>query len=192
MRIKKEIRVLGIDDGPFTKHSGKAIVVGILMRGGSLFEGMLKTEIEVDGMDATYKLMEMIKNSKYKDELKVVMFKGITIAGFNVIDIEQLSEALSLPVIVVSRKRPNFRKIFAALRKFPDGKERWQTIKRAGRVNKLKIKGKYIYFQFKGIDKEDAKKIILLTCTRSLIPEPLRLAHMIASAIVKGETGGRA
>mgnify|MGYP000219627441 CR=1 FL=1 len=192
MRVKKEIRVLGIDDGPFTKHSGKAIVVGIIMRGGSQFDGMLKTEVDVDGMDATSKIIEMIKNSKYRGELKVVMFKGITIAGFNVIDIEELSEALSLPVIVISRKRPKFRKILSALKKFPDGKIRWQTIKRAGKVNKLNLKGKNIYFQCKGIDKDDAKKIILLTCTRSLIPEPLRLAHMIASAIVKGEAGGRA
>jgi endonuclease V-like protein UPF0215 family len=193
MRIKREIRILGIDDGPFTKHSGKAIVVCIIMRGGSQFDGMLKTEIDVDGLDSTEKLIDLIKKSKYKNELKVIMFKGVTIAGFNVIDIEALSSSLYLPVIVVSRKKPDFKKIYKALKNFPDGSKRWEIIKKAGKVNKLKMKNnKTIYFQFKGIDKEDAKKIILLTCTRSLIPEPLRLAHMIASAIVKGETGGRA
>uniref|UniRef100_A0A7C5UW84 DUF99 family protein n=1 Tax=candidate division CPR3 bacterium TaxID=2268181 RepID=A0A7C5UW84_UNCC3 len=193
MRIKKEIRILGIDDGPFTKTSSKAIIIGVIMRGGLEFDGMIKTEIEVDGLDATDKLIETIKRSKYKNELKAIMFKGVTIAGFNIVDIGALSSALSLPVIVVSRKKPNFIRIRNALKNFDDGAERWKIIKKAGRINKLKMKNnKTIYFQFKGIDREDAKKIILLTCTRSLIPEPLRLAHMIASAVIKGETGGRA
>ncbi len=192
MHIKNEIRVLGLDDGPFVKNQKTTIVVGIIMRGGNEFDGMIKTEISVDGLDATDKLIEIIKNSKYMNELKVIMFKGVTIGGFNIIDIERLSNNLSIPVIVVSRKKPNFSKIFDALKNFEDGENRWKIIKKAGKVNKLKTKNnKTIYFQFKGLNKEDAKKIILLTCRRSLIPEPLRLAHMIASAMIKGQSGGR-
>jgi len=192
MRIKKEARILGIDDAPFTKSSKNVVVVGIIMRGGDYFDGMIKTEIEVDGLDATEKIIDAIKKSKYFNELKVVMFKGVTIGGFNVIDIENLSNELDLPVVVVSRKKPDMKKIYDALKNFPDGKKRWEIIKKAGKISKLNIKSnKNIYFQFKGLNENDAKKIILLTCTRSLIPEPLRLAHMIASAFVKGESGGR-
>jgi len=53
-------------------------------------------------------------------------------------------------------------------------------------------KNKNIYYQFKGLSKEEVEKIIKLSCTRSLIPEPLRVAHLIASALIKGESGGRA
>ncbi|MBU5688150.1 MAG: DUF99 family protein [Candidatus Aenigmarchaeota archaeon] len=192
MHIKKEIRVLGIDDGPFTKNSIKTIVVGIIMRGAQDFDGMVTTEITVDGLDATEKIIEMINKSKYKNELKVIVFKGVTIGGFNVIDIDTIHKSTGLPVIIISRKKPNFEKIFNALKNFNDGQYRWKLIKKAGKVNKLKIKNnKILYFQFKGVKKEDAEKIILLICKSSLIPEPLRLAHMIASAIVKGESGGR-
>jgi endonuclease V-like protein UPF0215 family len=66
-------------------------------------------------------------------------------------------------------------------------------VKDAGRFYKTKIvKNKNIYFQFKGLKRTEAEKIIKLSCTRSLIPEPLRVAHLIASALVKGESGGRA
>ncbi|MFH8080729.1 MAG: DUF99 family protein [Candidatus Aenigmatarchaeota archaeon] len=193
MKIKNEIRVLGIDDGPFHKQKNEAIVVGIVMRGGKDFDGMIVTSVKVDGLDATEKIANAIKGCKYFKELKVVMFKGLTIAGFNVIDIDELHDVLKLPVIVVSRKKPNFKKIYSAIKNLSDWKIRWKIIKKAGKVYAFEIKNnKNIYFQFKGVEKEVAEEIISLTCTKSLIPEPLRLAHMIASAIVKGECGGRA
>jgi len=53
-------------------------------------------------------------------------------------------------------------------------------------------KNKNIYYQFKGLKRKEVEKIIRLSCTRSLIPEPLRVAHLMASALIKGESGGRA
>ena len=53
-------------------------------------------------------------------------------------------------------------------------------------------KNKSLYYQFIGLQRSEAEEIIRLSCTRSLIPEPLRVAHMIASAMVKGESKGRA
>ncbi|MEM5799530.1 MAG: DUF99 family protein [Candidatus Aenigmatarchaeota archaeon] len=193
MKIKKEIRILGIDDCPFTKTASKAIIIGVIMRGGKSFDGMIKSEIEIDGLDATDKIIDIIKKSKYLKELKIIMFKGITIGGFNIIDIEKIHKSIGLPIIVVNRKKPNFEKIYNALKNFKDGKKRWNLIKKAGKIREIKIKtNKNIYVQLKGLSENDAKKIILLTCTSSLIPEPLRIAHMIASAIIKGECGGRA
>lgn len=192
--IKQEIRILGFDDAPFIPRSkGKAIVVGVIFKGGRDFDGMIKTEVEIDGLNATDVIADVINKSKYKGEIRILMFKGVTIAGFNVVDIKKLNEKTGLPVIVVSRKMPNFDKIQTALKHFKDFKQRWQAIKQAGEINKLKMENnKNIYYQFIGLRQEEAKQIILLTCTRSSIPEPLRVAHMIASAIVRGETGGRA
>ncbi|MBU5690043.1 MAG: DUF99 family protein [Candidatus Aenigmatarchaeota archaeon] len=193
MKIKREIRIIGFDDGPFVKGQSKTILVGIITRGGDWFDGMLKSEITIDGRDATDIISSIINSSKYKRELKVIMFKGLTMAGFNLIDVEMLYRKTSLPVIIISRKKPNMKSIGKALLNFKDGKERMEIIKKAGKINKLKLKNnKNIYFQFYGLEKKDAEKIILLTCMRSLIPEPLRLAHMIASAFVRGECGGRA
>ncbi|MCX8179696.1 MAG: DUF99 family protein [Candidatus Aenigmarchaeota archaeon] len=193
MPVKREIRVLGIDDGPFKKGDSQTILVGIITRGGKDFDGMLMTEIDVDGLNATENIIKVVKNSKYFKELRVLMFKGVTIGGFNIIDVERLYQELKLPIIIVSRKRPNFKKILSALKNLKDWKTRWKLIKNAGKVYKLEIKNnKNIYFQFKGVEIEKAKEVILLTTTKSLLPEPIRLAHMIASAIVKGESGGRA
>lgn len=38
-----------------------------------------------------------------------------------------------------------------------------------------------IYMQTTGILREDAEKIVKISSTRSSIPEPLRVAHIVAS-----------
>jgi hypothetical protein len=45
--------------------------------------------------------------------------------------------------------------------------------------------------QIVGITRSDAEKLVKLTSTRSLLPEPLRVAHLIATGIVRGESVGR-
>ena len=37
--------------------------------------------------------------------------------------------------------------------------------------------------QIAGITRKDAKKIVLLSSTRSNLPEPLRVAHLVASGL---------
>jgi len=144
-------------------------------------------------MDATDTLIKIINQSKHKEQLRVIMLKGITVGGFNMINILKLYKKTGLPVIVINRKEPNLKEIRTALKNFEDFEDRWKCIEDAGRIQKMKIeKDKNIYFQFKGLKQNEVEKIIRLSCTRSLIPEPLRVAHLIASALIKGESGGRA
>ena len=59
--IKPEIRVLGVDDGIFVPHTkGTVDVVGVVYRGGYWLDGVMRTEVTVDGMDATEKIGFMI------------------------------------------------------------------------------------------------------------------------------------
>jgi len=190
--VKPEIRIIGIDDSPFKKKSkDKVLVIGVIFRAGKWLEGVLSTKVNVDGRDATRKIAEMIKKSKHYGQLQVIMLNGIAVAGFNVIDIELLSKKTRLPVIVVMRKKPKMDKIRKALEYFEDGNKRLETIKMAGSIFSCKIKGKNIYFQVYGMDKHAAEKVIKLSSTHSLVPEPIRISHMIGSGIVLGETKGR-
>ncbi len=191
--IKPEIRVLGVDDGP---HSGSHPVplVGVVFRGNRWFEGILKTEITKDGMDVTDKLIEMVKTSRQLGQLRIIITDGITFAGFNVLDIRRVFNELGLPVIAVSRTKPNMRDIKKALKNLPDWPRRWDIIRRSGKVYALRpLRGtRPIYVQPMGIDRKTAKQIVEHTRGRSSIPEPVRVAHMVATAIVRGESHGGA
>jgi endonuclease V-like protein UPF0215 family len=119
------------------------------------------------------------------------MLDGITFGGFNVINIQEIFKSTGIPVIVIMRKYPDFTKIKKALKRFNDWEERWKDIKDAGEVYKIENK-EDIYIQINGIELEDAEEIIKLSTTRSAIPEPIRVAHLIAAGVVTGESKGNA
>ena len=190
--MKKEIRILGIDDSSFKKKQIKEIlVIATVFRGGSFLDGILSTKITVDGNDSTKKIIQMINKTKHKGQLQIIMLNGIALGGFNIIDIKKLSQKIKLPVIVLMRKYPNIKEIFQALKNFKNSKQKQLLIKKAGKIYEIKIKNKKIYTQFANISLEKVKKIISLTAIHSLIPEPLRVAHLIASGISLGENKGR-
>ena len=184
--IKPEIRVLGVDDGVFTPHmEGLVPVVGVVFRGGYWLDGVMHTKVEVDGFDATSKIASMILNSPHYKQLRVLMLNGVTFAGFNVVDIKKLNMKTKLPVIAVTREKPNFAEIREALKNLPESEERWKAILNAGEIFEVSTRSKSekIYIQIYGILEEDTRKILQLTSTRSNVPEALRVAHLIASGI---------
>jgi len=188
--IKPEIRILGIDDSALLKE--KVMIVGAVFRGGDWIDGVLRSEITKDGLDATDVICNMIKKSKHYGQIRAVILDGITYGGFNVVDIQLLYRETGIPVIAVMRSYPDFEKIKSALKHFPDGEERWTIIKRAGKIEKITGEKNLIYIQRAGIGLETVKRIIRLTSIRSNIPEPLRVAHLIATGIILGESRGKA
>ena len=193
--IKKEFRILGIDDSPFNKFTDKeCLIVATVFRGGNYMDGLLSTKVKVDGEDSTKKLIQIIKKTKHKGQLRCIMIDGVALAGFNVINIKELNKKTKLPVIVITRRRPNFRKIENALKRA--NKKTWKKklnlMKKAGEIFRVKIKNKNLYFQIAGIQEKEAKEIIKIATTHAIIPEPLRISHLIASGIVLGESRGRA
>ena len=184
--VKPEVRVLGVDDGVFAPHSkGCALIVGVVFRGGYWLDGVMHTKIKVDGMDGTRKIASMILGSPHRKQLRVIILNGVTFAGFNVVDINRLNTATMLPVIAVTRDRPNFDEIQVALKNLPSREKRWRAIRGTGELFEVSTRNKAskIYMQIAGICEEDARRILQVTSTRSNIPEALRVAHLVASGI---------
>ena len=186
--IKREIRIVGVDDGVFVPHSkGLADVIGVVFRGGYWLDGVMKTTVTIDGMDATEKIATMIKESPHYAQLRVVMLDGITFAGFNVVDIAELFSLTGLPVIAVTRDEPDFEDIRKALMHLPMGEMRWRIIENSSGLIRFRSRrgAEPIFVQVAGVSKEDAEKIVRKSSTRSNVPEPLRVAHIIASGLTK-------
>jgi hypothetical protein len=192
--VKSEIRILGIDDGAFIPRSIAMVpVIGVVFRGGKFFDGALKTDVAVDGSEATEAIEKLINNSRHKQQLKVIMLDGITVGGFNVIDIMSLHKSTNIPVIVVNRKKPDIKGVKRGLKHFEDFEKKWKAVKNAGKIKEFVVKdSKKIFYQVVGMKDEDAEDVIRLSCTHSYLPEPLRAAHLIATAVARGESVGRA
>jgi len=182
--VKPEIRVLGIDDGKFIPHTqGSVLIVGVVFRGGYSFEGIMHAKIAIDGLDVTEKLASMINSSPHRRQLRVVMLNGITFAGFNVVNLRKLNLEIGLPVIALTHDRPDLAAICSALKNLPKSEDRWRLVVEAGEIYEVANHGTKVYVELAGISLNDAQKIIKLTSTRSCLPEPLRVAHIIASGI---------
>jgi hypothetical protein len=189
MHIKPQIRILGIDDSALIND--KVTIIGAFFRGGGQLDGILRSEITKDGMDATGIIIRMIKKSKYYSQIRVIMLDGVTYAGFNPIDLKNLYDETNIPVIVFMRSCPDFEKIRLALEHLPETEKRWDIIRRAGRIYKIAQENP-VFIQLCGIDKDSAVGIVRMTSTHSNIPEPLRVAHLIATGVVLGESTGKA
>lgn len=198
MLVKPELRILGIDDSPFSRGDRQVLVVGAVFRGGEYLDGLLSTSIAIDGTDSTDKLIQLINKSRNVGQLRLIMLDGITLGGFNIIDIQKLNKETKLPVCVIIRDLPDFLAIDKALNHFKDKEERTNLIKKAGDVYEYKVKNKTldsekkIFYQIAGITRQDAEKILKLTIRRGIIPEPIRVAHLIGQGIRFGESKGRA
>lgn len=189
MHIKPQIRILAIDDSPLINE--QVTIIGAFFRGGGQLDGILRSEITKDGMDATDTIIRMIRYSKYYSQIRVIMLDGVTYAGFNPVDINELFNKTKIPVVIFMRSRPDFESIRLALKHLSGSEERWEIIRRAGKIHKI-IQENPVYIQFCGIDKESAIEIVRITSTHSNIPEPLRVAHLVATGVVLGESTGKA
>jgi hypothetical protein len=180
--------VLGVDDGPFDKGVSRSTpLVGVTMEGPDLVEAVSVTQFPVDGEDVTDFLADWIESLRVKPALQGILFGGITIAGLAVIDVHALSTRLGVPVVVVNRREPSNRRLIEALESAGLGHRR-ATLERAPRAEC--VNGR-IYAASAGGDPAAAASLVRATLGKSDLPEPLRLAHLIARAIVKGESRGR-
>jgi endonuclease V-like protein UPF0215 family len=125
--------VIGFDDGPFpVGHTGSVTVVGTVYARLQL-NGVLVGAVEKDGLDGAKSLVTLVKESKFAQNVQLIMLQGIALAGFNVVDVFYIYEQLELPILVVSRRPPDMTTIRdALLTKIRGGSEKWAVIERLG------------------------------------------------------------
>ncbi len=184
--FKKEVRIIAWDDCAFKFNTKRVTIVGAIFRGGQFLDGLLSTKIKKDGLDSTEKISSAILKSRHYDQLSLVMLDGITFAGFNMIDVKKLNKKTKLPVIVVQRDRPDMKKFLLAMKRVNKYEERARAVRNAGKI----LHYSEIFYQKCGLTNRECEEVLRLTCVRSKIPEPIRVAHLIASGLSRATDAG--
>ena len=181
---KRDVRVMAVDDGPFQFGDSETFLVGLVVRGSSYLEAAYMGLVEVDGTNVTEVIEGLVDVSKQGDQLKAMFLDGLTFAGFNVVDIDALHEATGIPVITVVDKTPSGEDILSALKaNFKDWERRWKLLS-APAVHRFELPdGAALTCHLAGIEEAEARELVRLTTVRGHIPEPLRMADLIASAL---------
>jgi endonuclease V-like protein UPF0215 family len=187
--------VVGFDDGPFDRNlpgargrrGARVLLVGAVCARTRL-DGVIAGHVRKDGADATARVAALVRGSQFDGHVRAVLLNGIAFGGFNVVDIHALAAALDRPVLVVARRAPRLPLIRSALARLPGGAARWRLIERAGAMEP--IGG--VFVQRVGLSTREAEQLLAATTLHGNLPEPLRLAHLIAGGITTGKSRGRA
>lgn len=179
--------VIGFDDAPHVRGStgGRVSLIGCVCSGPRL-DIVLRDSIEKDGDDATGVMAKLARHEALS-HVRGVMLQGITFGGFNVIDIHRLAAELAMPVLVVTRKKPRLELVFKAVMGVPGWEEKKALMEAAGEPEAC---GK-VFVQRAGLTPTEALRMLEATTVHGIIPEPLRLAHLIAGGTTTGKSRGR-
>lgn len=183
-------RILGIDDAPHTFEDETVTVVGTLVRPPCYLEAVMTSRCEIDGTDATSVIIAMLERSRYREQVRAIMLDGIALGGFNVVDIQQLADSVGVPVITVTRDEPDLASMEAALRKHHlDWESKLDLVKKTTPV-RIDLSEASSWIAFVGCSRQEAEEMVRMALVRGGVPEPVRMAHLIATAIGKGESKG--
>lgn len=191
-KMKKKRRILAIDDGPFTFGDATTDFVGVISRGPSYFEAFMKDSVQVDGRNATEKIITMVEGSGYLEQIGLILLDGGALGGFNVFDIFEINEKLDIPVMTVTRRSPDHERIKNALSvHFEDWKERFAIISK-GNIDEVPVNGRKAYVKRAGLEITKSGALLRRFTLHGVIPEPLRMAHMVATILKKNKSSGKA
>lgn len=181
--------LLGVDDAPFARgHRGDVPIVGTVLTRHRL-DGVVVGAVRRDGANATDRVASLLEGSPFREHVQAVLLDGIALAGFNVIDLHALAERLARPVLVVTRRAPDLAAIRRALAtRVPGGARKRRLIERAGPMEP--IEG--VWVQRAGLSAAAAARLLRDSRVQGLLPEPIRLAHLIAGALARGRSRGGA
>jgi hypothetical protein len=179
--------VLGVDDGPFQKRQdGPVPLVAVMMQCPQLLECIAIGSLPVDADDATEHLIAWISQLRCFPSLHAVILGGISIAGLGVVDVPELAKGLGCPALVVNRKDPSRSRIGDALRS-AGLHDRIAILERTPAAIRVRDG---LYLSWAGCTRREAEAILHASVAKAHLPEPLRAAHLIARALVTGESRG--
>lgn len=173
---------VGVEDGSFQKGiTREALLAAVLFREANI-ENVKVVKITVDGLDATKKLAEVLKEWDFT----TIMLAGVSFAGFNLINPTIIYEKFKKPVIIISRTKPDNRAVKQALKKhFEDWEMRWEVFQKLGPIHKIVTRSGEapLYVEIVGASVKWASNIIRALCFCGRVPEPIRAARLIARGL---------
>lgn len=182
--MKTGTRILALDDSAFSKKDGKSLVIGVVGR-ENIVEGIISFSVRIDGKDSAELIINAVRASRFRPQIKLIVLNGIVLAGLNIVDAERIRRELGIPVAGITRKKPHRDKLAEAIAKSSKHVHYRMQILDSIKEDAVLYRHKGYYLQLFGISRMsvDAKFEGMVAF--------LRLAHLIGSGIAKGESRGR-
>lgn len=178
---KKAIRALGVAES-FLPTARKSTLAGVVMRTDLVVDGFVFGAATVGGEDATSSVLRMCRRLKRAD-INLIMLSGCIISRYNVVDVDELARRSGLPVVCLTYNES--KGIEGAIRRHFDHPEgRIESYRRLGGRTRVRLHTGYrAYVRSAKISDADAKKVLDAFTLQGGVPEPIRLARLLARAV---------
>lgn len=185
---KKGIRALGIAESFVKGLSQKSFLAGVVMRADRIIDGLSFTQVTVGGIDATQQVITLLEKL-HRQDINVIILNGCVISWFNVIDLQEVFQASSIPLICVTYDASEgLEKYFQEL--FPTT---WQQRLQIYQQNGVRIlvtlkTGKCVFTRYFGLSLAEVKGVLNKFTVFGAVPEPIRVARLLARTLMKHST----
>ncbi|MDV3276919.1 MAG: DUF99 family protein [Nitrososphaerales archaeon] len=178
---KKGIRVLGVAES-FRQTERWSVLAGAVMRGDFIVDGAAFDRTSVGGDDATASVARLFRSFE-RNDVNLLMVSGAILSLYNIIDVDLLSSRTKVPVICLTYKETSGIES-SIIRHFPGhADEKLKAYRRLGARKRLKLSsGHAVYARTSGIAEKDALSIVDKFTLQGSIPEPVRVARLLARA----------
>jgi len=180
---KPHPRLVAVDDGAFDRRARFAPLAAVVVSLPGYVESVRRGRVRVDGRDGTEAVIALVRSTGPLDGVRALLLDGAVVGGFNVLDLDAIGQSLGLPVVALTRRPPDFPRIRAALSTWfgTDAARRWRLL-RAHRLFRVPTDGAPLLATAVGCRRAEAIALVRRARVRGFWPEPLRLAHLVASA----------
>jgi endonuclease V-like protein UPF0215 family len=175
--------VLGIAES-FIRHLPVSRLAGVVMRTDLRIDGVALATATVGGDDATGAVLD-IYEELCREDVNALLLSGAVISWFNIIDIHEVFERTGRPVICLTYEES--AGLEGYIREyFPNPDEKIRCYARLGARQRIRLKTGYdVYVRTIGATLEDARVLINKLALDGRIPEPVRVARLIARAALR-------
>lgn len=179
---KPGLRALGVAES----YSGReySTLAGVVMRKDLRIDGAGFARVTVGGMDATDAVIRLYSRLGRRD-INFLMIGGNVIAWYNIIDPAAVHEATGIPVIIVTYEESEGLEEDIR-RHFPGDDARLAAYRNLGGRMPVRLRsGCTVFIRSCGIVEEDAARLCNGFTYEGRVPEPIRVARLIARGVVR-------
>ena len=178
---KPGIRALGVAES-FRQGQRRSMLAGVVMRSDFVVDGVALGRTAVGGDDATSSIAALFRRF-HRNDINLLMVSGAILSLYNIIDVDSLAGKTKLPVICLTYKET--AGIEDSIRRhFPHGAEaKLEAYRALGKRTAITLKTRHrLYVRASGVEKEEVRLILNAFTLQGSIPEPVRVAKLLARA----------
>lgn len=177
---KPAFRALGIAES-FVRLKPHSILAGVVMRADMRVDGLAYAKATVGGDDATDAVIGLYRKLDRAD-INIILLEGAAISWFNIIDLQVVWSETKRPLICLTYEdSPGLDKYICEYFAHPE--EKIRRYHKLGEREVIRLKTGYVvYLRAFGASLMEAKGVLDKFTKDGRVPEPLRLAGLVARA----------